>query len=105
MSNQLTRLLMLGVASIFVLLIAAGCHMVEPEPTPSPAEAVQEFVSAYPLAATAWELQFFGEPAKVCPCCRIRAQPSSISGTATPGLTGVAGSWASTGPIQRACCV
>jgi heat shock protein HslJ len=52
-----------------LLASAAGCGTSEPEPTLRPTEAVataesaaQEFVAAYPLAATAWDLEYFFTP-------------------------------------------
>lgn len=54
------------VAVIFAtVLLVTGCQMLEPTATPSPAEVaelVEEAVAAYPLAATAWDLDFIGEP-------------------------------------------
>jgi heat shock protein HslJ len=57
-----------------LLVVGAGCQMLEPEPTPSPAEVVEtveaeveEFVGAYALAATAWELAYFGPPEESLP--------------------------------------
>lgn len=57
-----------------LLVLTAGCQMMEPEPTPSPAEAaaaveaeVEEIVGAYSLAATAWELVYFGPPDEPLP--------------------------------------
>jgi heat shock protein HslJ len=52
-----------------LLASAAGCGTSEPEPTLRPTEvvataesAVQEFVATYPLAATAWDLDYFSTP-------------------------------------------
>jgi hypothetical protein len=52
-----------------LLASAAGCRTSEPEPTLGPTEAVataesaaQEFVATYPLAATAWDLDYFFTP-------------------------------------------
>lgn len=52
-----------------LLAFVAACQTSEPEPTLKPTEAVataesavQEFVAAYPLAATAWDLDYFGAP-------------------------------------------
>lgn len=52
-----------------VLLIAAGCRAVEAEPTPSPTEVVataeavvEEVIASYPIASTAWDLEYFGPP-------------------------------------------
>ncbi len=74
MSKQSKRFIELAFACILVLFVAAACRMAEPEPTPSPAEAVatseaavEEFIAAYPLAVTAWELAFFGPPDEPLP--------------------------------------
>jgi heat shock protein HslJ len=52
-----------------LVTLAAGCGMAEPEPTPNPTQAMataevaaEEIVAAYPLAATAWEAEYFGPP-------------------------------------------
>jgi heat shock protein HslJ len=54
---------------VLLLALAAGCRSDEPEPTPNPTEAVataesavEEFVAAYPLAASAWDLDYFFTP-------------------------------------------
>jgi len=69
MSHWLRRYVRIAFVSVLVLMLAAACQVAEPEPTPSPAEAiatteaaVEELAAAYPLAATAWELEFFGPP-------------------------------------------
>ena len=67
MDQRIWRSIWLSIVITVVLAVAAGCGMAEPEPTPSPTEAeataeaaVEEFVAAYPLAATAWDLDYFG---------------------------------------------
>ena len=64
----------LSIVIAFLLALAAGCATAEPEPPPSPTEseataeaAVEEFVAAYPLAATAWDLGYFGPPEEPLP--------------------------------------
>ncbi len=59
---------------VMMLALAAGCRTVEPEPTPSPAEAAataqamaEELVAAYPIAATAWDLDYFFSPEESLP--------------------------------------
>jgi heat shock protein HslJ len=70
MSHHALHMIRTACIAVCVLLFTAGC-LAEPEPTatPSPAEAeataeavVDEFVAAYPIAVTAWELEFFGPP-------------------------------------------
>ena len=65
--QRIWRSICLSIVITVVLAMAAGCGTAEPEPTPSPTEAeataeaaVEEFVAAYPLAATAWDLDYFG---------------------------------------------
>ena len=67
MDQRIWRSIWLSIVITVVLAVAAGCGTAEPEPTPSPTEAeataeaaVEEFVAAYPLAATAWDLDYFG---------------------------------------------
>jgi len=69
MAQKTWRSMWLTFVVVVLLALAAGCGAAEPTPTPSPAEAeataetaVEEFVAAYPLAATAWELDYFGPP-------------------------------------------
>jgi heat shock protein HslJ len=57
-----------------LLALAVGCGTAAPAPTPGPVEAeataeaaAQEFVAAYPLAATAWDLDYFGPSEKPLP--------------------------------------
>ena len=56
-----------------LLVFTAGCQMLEPEPTPSPAETaavqaeVESAVGAYALAATVWELAILGPPEESLP--------------------------------------
>ena len=68
------RLIGLTLVLAVLLVFTAGCQMLEPEPTPSPAEAaaavqaeVESVVGAYALAATAWELAYFGPPEESLP--------------------------------------
>jgi heat shock protein HslJ len=65
---------LVSIVIVVLLALAAGCGMTEPEPTPSPTEAVataeaavEEFEAAYPLAATAWDLDYFGPPEEPLP--------------------------------------
>jgi heat shock protein HslJ len=74
MLDRSGRFVVLALVSVLVTYVVAGCRMIEPEPTPSPVEAVatsqavvEEIVSAYPLASTAWELQFIGDPEERLP--------------------------------------
>jgi heat shock protein HslJ len=67
MDQKTWRSIWLSIVITVVLVVAAGCGTAEPEPAPSPTEAeataeaaVEEFVAAYPLAATAWDLDYFG---------------------------------------------
>jgi heat shock protein HslJ len=69
MVQQTWRSMWLTFVIVVLLALAAGCGTTAPEATPNPAEAeataeaaVEEFVAAYPLAATAWELDYFGPP-------------------------------------------
>ena len=69
MFQKPTRAIWLTFVLALFLAVAAGCQASEPEPTPSPAEveatteaAVEEFVDSYALAATAWDLAYFGGP-------------------------------------------
>jgi len=66
----------LGLTILLVILVAlaAGCGSSAPEPTAGPAEAEatpeaagEESAAAYPLAATAWDLDYFGPPDKSTP--------------------------------------
>jgi len=57
-----------------LLALTTGCRTAEPEPTPNEHEAEEtveaeadEFVAAYPLAATAWDLDYFGPPEEPFP--------------------------------------
>jgi heat shock protein HslJ len=57
-----------------LLSLVVGCGTAEPESTPGPTEAeaaaeaaVEELVAAYPLAATAWDLDYFGPPEEPVP--------------------------------------
>ena len=72
--QRIWRSIWLSIVITVVLAVAAGCGMAETEPTPSPTEveatteaAVEEFVAAYPLAATAWDLDYFGPPEEPLP--------------------------------------
>ncbi len=74
MDQKTWRSILVSVVIVVLLALAAGCGMTEPEPTPSPTEAeataeaaVEEFVAAYPLAATAWDLDYFGPPEEPLP--------------------------------------
>ena len=69
MIQQMWRSMGLIFVAALLLALAAGCRTAEPEPTPNPAEAeataetaVEEFVAAYPLAPTAWDLDYFSTP-------------------------------------------
>ena len=76
MPHRYWRLAGLLFSCLLVSVFAAACRTIAPTPTPTPAptlspaeieataEAVaEEIAAAYPLAATAWELEYFG-PAK-----------------------------------------
>ena len=74
MTKQTWRSMWLIFVVAVLLALAAGCGMSEPEPTPGPVEAgatavgaVEELVAAYPLAATAWDLDYFGPPEQPLP--------------------------------------
>jgi heat shock protein HslJ len=64
MGQRSWRLMRLAFAATLLLALAAGCGSKEPEPTLAPAEAAETAVdavaAAYSLAATAWELDYFG---------------------------------------------
>ncbi len=67
-------LVKIAFVSALLLMFAVACREEEPVPTPSPAEAVatteaavEEFVAAYPLAATMWQAEFFGPPEESVP--------------------------------------
>jgi hypothetical protein len=69
MVQQTWRSMSLAMVVAILLALAAACGPAEPVPTLAPAEvestseaAVDEFVAAYPLAATAWDLDYFGPP-------------------------------------------
>ena len=69
MVQKTWRSMSLTLVFAVLLALAAGCGTAEPVPTPGPAEAgasaeaaAEELVVAYPLAATAWELDYFGPP-------------------------------------------
>ena len=70
MPKQMRRSLWLTSVLVLVMLFAAACGpAATPTPTPSPAEAavtveaaVAEVEAAYALAATAWEVDYFGPP-------------------------------------------
>jgi heat shock protein HslJ len=80
MDQKTWRSIWLSIVIGVLLALAAGCGMTEPESTPSPTEAeamaeaaVDEFVAAYPLASTAWDLDYFGpaeEPLPMLPNTR-----------------------------------
>lgn len=74
MVQKTWRSLCLTLVVAVLLALAAGCGSAQPEPTLAPAEAaavastaVEEFVAAYPLAATAWDLDYFGPPEQPVP--------------------------------------
>jgi heat shock protein HslJ len=67
MSQRLNRSIWLPLVLAVLMLTAAGCQAAEPTPSPAQAVAttaavVEEAVAAYPLAATAWDLDYFGPP-------------------------------------------
>jgi heat shock protein HslJ len=69
MIHQIWRSKWLIIVVSLLLALAAGCGTEEPDPTPNPAEteatgeaAVEDFVAAYPLAATAWDLDYLFTP-------------------------------------------
>jgi heat shock protein HslJ len=73
MAHQTWRSIWLTCVVAVLLALAAGCGT-EPAPTPGPAEvkatagaAVEEVVAAYSLAATAWDLDYFGPPEQPLP--------------------------------------
>jgi hypothetical protein len=64
----------LTLMAVVLLALVAGCATAEPVPTLAPAQAAtaaeaaaDELVAAYPLAATAWELDYFGPPEQPLP--------------------------------------
>lgn len=61
------RAIWLACVYLVFLVLVAGCRAVEPTPTPSPAEIAEQIVAAYPLAATAWDLDSFGPPNQSLP--------------------------------------
>ena len=72
--QRIWRSIWLSIVITVVLAVAAGCGTAEPEPPPSPTEveatagaAVEGAVAAYPLAATAWDLDYFGPPEEPLP--------------------------------------
>jgi heat shock protein HslJ len=74
MAQQTWRSISLTLLVAVLLALAAGCGAAEPAPTPGPAEAkatagaaVEEVAAAYALAATAWELDYFGPPEQPLP--------------------------------------
>jgi heat shock protein HslJ len=69
MAHRTWRSISLFFLVVVFLALAAGCGTTEPQPTPAPAEAeatvetaVEELAATYPLAATAWDLEYFGPP-------------------------------------------
>lgn len=69
MEQQKWRAIWLTLMVIVLLTLSVGCGPAEPEATPGPTEAVattvasvDETVAAYPLAVTAWDLDYFGTP-------------------------------------------
>ncbi len=74
MSKAIPRSIWLTNVFAALLVFVAGCRTVDATPTPSPAEAAvdavamaEELVAAYPLAATAWDLDYFGPPDEPLP--------------------------------------
>ena len=74
MAQKTWRFMRLTFVTALLLAFAAGCGSPQPEPTTAPAQAAaaastaaQEVVAAYPLAATAWELDYFGPPEQRTP--------------------------------------
>ena len=87
--RRLVRLILMCLA---LAALITGCRAVEPTPTPSPAEvkattdaAVEAFVNAYPLAATAWDLDFFGPPEESVPLDHQRDDADPRSGDLQSG--------------------
>lgn len=58
MKNRLT-LMLAGLLAAAMML--GGCRMVEPAPTPSPAEQVEQAEERIDLIGTTWEVESFGE--------------------------------------------
>lgn len=57
---------------VALLIFAAGCRAAAPAPTPAAAPATAEaaaekLAASYPLAATAWDLDYFGPPEERVP--------------------------------------
>ena len=81
MVQKTWRSMWLTFVVVVLLALAAGCGTAEGEPTAKPAQAeataqvaVEEVVAAYPLAATAWDLDYFGPseaPVPVLPNTRV----------------------------------
>jgi heat shock protein HslJ len=76
MAQKMHRSLWLTFMLVVVLTLVASCGAPEEEPAPTPnptqavatAEAVvQEVVAAYPIAATAWTVDYFGPPEEPYP--------------------------------------
>jgi heat shock protein HslJ len=76
MSHNSLNLIRMACIAAFLLVFASACRQGEAEPTAtaSPAEAeataeaiADDVVAAYPIAATAWELEFFGPPEERLP--------------------------------------
>jgi heat shock protein HslJ len=74
MVQKMWRAIWLVFLVVVLLALGTGCQMAEPDPTPSPTEAVataeaavEELVGAYSLAATAWDLDYFGPPEQPMP--------------------------------------
>lgn len=74
MVQKFSRYLWLTLVLVTMLALAVGCQGAGTEPPPSPTEAVatavavaEDVVTDYPLAATAWELDYFGPPADSVP--------------------------------------
>jgi len=74
MDQQTWRSMGLILTVAVLLALAAGCGSAAPEPTAGPAKAEatvetagEESAAAYPLAATAWDLESFGPPEQSTP--------------------------------------